>query len=261
MPGIPGARTGLATILTGDAATAFRTTINSVIGWIESNAAITSAGLFSARPTSSPGTPGIAGRRYHATDAFATFRDTGTGWELESQTPHVVTALPTSGGGIPFDGQEVYFLADATNGLRWHCRYDAASTKWSVMGGPPLVAEVTAAETLGTTSYTNLATIGPSITLPANGDYLVTISASTFGTLNTQANSMSYAIGATAAQDADRALIEVNGNTPLTQFMSRTRSKTGLTVGQALVAKYAVAAGGTATFLNRYMSIAPRRIW
>jgi microcystin-dependent protein len=80
MPGTPGPRTGLAAILTSDASTAYRTTINAVITWLESNAGISSSGLLSARPTSTPASPGIQGRKFYATDVGLEFRDTGTGW-------------------------------------------------------------------------------------------------------------------------------------------------------------------------------------
>jgi microcystin-dependent protein len=80
MPGTPGARTGLASILTGDAATAYRTTINAIRDWLETNATLSSSGLLASRPTSTPGTPGIEGRKFYATDVGLEFRDTGTGW-------------------------------------------------------------------------------------------------------------------------------------------------------------------------------------
>lgn len=55
------------------------------------------------------------------------------------RTP-IVTALPPT----PVDGQEVRFLADATNGIVWNLRYRAASAsayKWEVLGGPALDVE------------------------------------------------------------------------------------------------------------------------
>lgn len=80
MPGTPGTRTNLASVLTGDASTAERTTINAIIAWLEANAALTASGLFADRPISTPSTPGIQGRSYYATDQGITYIDTGTGW-------------------------------------------------------------------------------------------------------------------------------------------------------------------------------------
>jgi hypothetical protein len=47
---------------------------------IENTFASYSAGLLSARPVSTGGSPGIAGRRYRATDTGQLFEDTGTSW-------------------------------------------------------------------------------------------------------------------------------------------------------------------------------------
>jgi hypothetical protein len=55
--------------------------------------------------------------------------------------PPLVTSLPTTG---LYDGLEVYYLADAVNGVIWHLRYrtGGGTYKWEVLGGSPLVAEV-----------------------------------------------------------------------------------------------------------------------
>lgn len=84
----------------------------------------------------------------------------------------LVTSLPAS----PVDGQEVYFLADATNGVTWHLRYRAGSTsgyKWEYLGGSPLTAAVDTSEQHpgANGTWQNLATNGPSIVLPLSGDY------------------------------------------------------------------------------------------
>lgn len=84
-----------------------------------------------------------------------------------------VTALPQS----PSDGQECYYIADSTNGVIWHLKYNAAgagSYKWWYVGGPPLFAAVDTDEALatGTAIWVNLATDGPTITLPLGGDFM-----------------------------------------------------------------------------------------
>jgi hypothetical protein len=48
--------------------------------------------------------------------------------------PQRVTSLPSS----PYDGQEIYYVADATAGVIWHLRYNASSAsayKWEFVGG------------------------------------------------------------------------------------------------------------------------------
>lgn len=85
----------------------------------------------------------------------------------------VVTSLP----GSPEDGQLINFLADATNGIVWPLRYRAASAsayKWeTVGGGAALYSAVDADNAIGAgvTTYSDLANVGPSITLPLAGDY------------------------------------------------------------------------------------------
>lgn len=57
---------------------------------IDGKIATYSQGLLSARPTSTPGTPGIVGRMYGTTDLGLRFTDTGTGWAPDG--------IPVGGG-------------------------------------------------------------------------------------------------------------------------------------------------------------------
>jgi hypothetical protein len=263
MPGTPGARTGLASILTGDGATAYRTTINAIKDWLEGNAAITSSGLLGARPTSSPGSPGIIGRRYRATDAFATFRDTGTGWELEAQTPQVVTALPT-GTGIPFDGQEVFFLADATDGILWHARYRAASpfaSKWDVLEAMPWVKYVATQQSLPPTDalYHDLTTVGPQLTIPVVGDYRIDHGAVM---LSGAADSAwaSVKFSATEASDADAARAVQVSTAPGLPFSAPERTVKTIAAGTVVKQRYRNGGAQTATWQDRWLRVTPLRI-
>ena len=84
--------------------------------------------------------------------------------------PQRVTVLP----GSPSDGQEVYYVADATNGILWHLRYNAlavGSYKWEFVGGPPLTHTVAASESRSSTTAGELTTPGPQVTVPLAGDY------------------------------------------------------------------------------------------
>lgn len=81
----------------------------------------------------------------------------------------LVTSLP----GSPYDGQEVVYLADSANGITWHLKYRSASAsthKWEFIGGSPLISMIDTSEAI-TTTWQNLATDGPSITIPRAGDY------------------------------------------------------------------------------------------
>lgn len=95
-----------------------------------------------------------------------------------SLRPPVVTGLP----GSPVDGQEIYFQADATNGVIWRLRYRAASAsayKWEFLGGGALHSVVPAQESFANTNWANLATFGPFVSLPLAGDYEIAFGATT----------------------------------------------------------------------------------
>lgn len=168
-----------------------------------------------------------------------------------------VTSLPAT----PQDGQVITYTADATNGISWLLRYRAASAsayKWEFVGGPPLFAEVTADETTASTSYTNLATTGPTVTVPLAGDYDVQIAHACYFTAGSGQMLSSYAIGVTAAVDADSA-ITASGGTGFTDSASRKRRKTALAAATALQMKYRVTAG-TGSFNRRWIEALPVRV-
>jgi hypothetical protein len=103
-----------------------------------------------------------------------------------SGTPPLVSVLP----GSPNDGQEVYYLADAANGVIWHLRYRAASpnaAKWELVGGGELESYQAEAKkiTLASSSYVLQALEkSPTITVPLAGAYAVRFA---FQYLNTEA--------------------------------------------------------------------------
>jgi len=174
----------------------------------------------------------------------------------------VVTVLPTA----PKDGDECYYLADASAGVVWHLKYRAASAsayKWEYVGGPPRFDEITATETTVSTTYAALATAGPSITVPLAGDYLVEIGTRAYFTATNNASaSMSYDIGGTGAGDGDRVDYygaAVSGVATAAPHQVRARRKNALAASTALVAKYKVS-GGTGTFQDRWMRVTPVRV-
>ena len=171
----------------------------------------------------------------------------------------LVTVLPSS----PIDGQEVVFTDSlVAPTFTWHLRYVAAkaSNKWVFVGGSPAFAEVVTAETRASTAYGDLATIGPSVTIPVAGDYLVTISfaavyVSGGGTFNS--SMMSFAIGATAASDADAATGTHNNTVNTRAGSTRVSRKTGLAAGTALVAKYRGGEANTFSYSDRRLLVVP----
>lgn len=97
--------------------------------------------------------------------------DAATKGYVDGTTPAYVTSLP----GSPTDGLEIFYGADPTNGVIWHLRYRSAASgsyKWDFLGGGFLSAEVNTSETTTSTSFADLTTVGPSITIPLAGDYI-----------------------------------------------------------------------------------------
>jgi hypothetical protein len=84
----------------------------------------------------------------------------------------LVTSLPSA----PIVGQEVRYVADATNGVYWNLHYDGLGTyPWKFIGGRELTSMVLANQGVGltTNTYIDLGTVGPQITVPLAGDYRI----------------------------------------------------------------------------------------
>lgn len=170
--------------------------------------------------------------------------------------PLYVTSLPAN----PYDGQEVYYGADPTNGVVWHLRYRSAASgsyKWDFIGGTAMRAAVDTQELTTSTSYTTLSTAGPSITTPLAGDYDVVIGASV-QSASAQNAFMSYAVGGTGAVDADR--IGVYGSASVVEAnVFGIRRKTAVAASTSIASRYKVS-GGTGYFAYRFMELRPVRV-
>lgn len=83
------------------------------------NAAIYASGTFSARPASTVGSPGIAGRYYFATDTSRLYLDTGTSWvEVASGAGSVTSTMIVDGPQVPIGAITQYAGSSApTNWL------------------------------------------------------------------------------------------------------------------------------------------------
>lgn len=163
----------------------------------------------------------------------------------------LVTSLPSA----PIDGQEIRYVANATNGIIWNFRYRAASTsayKWEFIGGPPLYAEVgmgQADQNTSSSSYVALSTPGPSITLPLAGDYDVEIGMRTSGAIY-----MSYDIGSTGATNDDGIFSSANN-----VHVYKRRRKNNLSA-ITLTSKYSSPFGGAVGCRDRSMTVYPIRV-
>lgn len=178
----------------------------------------------------------------------------------------IVTSLPTTGpaGGALVDGQECYYLADATNGVVWHLKYRAAeagSYKWYCVGGPPLLNVVEAAESKATTAYGDLATVGPTVTTPLAGDYIMEMSAAV-ASLVAGANRLfiSPKKNAVVTNDADGAETSPAGGTVNTDVAYRRKKLTGLAAGDVFKLQYGALNATSHSFGNRALQVMPIRV-
>lgn len=113
-------------------------------------------------------------------------------------------------------------------------------------------------ETTSSTTYADLATVGPSLTasISATGSAMVTVTATVSNSKNNRYCLMSFAAGGVPASDA-RALSVFLFSAGDTMSLSATYYVTGLTPGSnTFTAKYK-ASGNTCTFLNRNIIVVP----
>jgi hypothetical protein len=179
--------------------------------------------------------------------------DTGTAWIDLNAAPQLLSSLP----GSPYDGQEIYYSADPTNGVIWHFRYRSASGsiyKWERVGGPQLFANVLTAESTASAAYVDLTTVGPSITAPLAGEYEASIHAA-MSTAGSSSGWVSVQFGSTAAVDDNAAQAPSN----IIGSGSRIVKGTVATAGQAIKLVYRTS-GTSTVFQRRMLSVCPTRV-
>ena len=163
------------------------------------------------------------------------------------------SALP----GAPGDGESFYYIANAGSGIVWHFRYRSSATgsyKWEVVGGQGLASSIETSEARNSRAYGDLATVGPTVTVPLDGDYIVTIGNFSQSSGVADVALMSYAVGASVATDARSTRgSDKQGNPCLTKL------HTGVSAGTSLVMKYRNLTG-SASFADRYMTVVPVRV-
>lgn len=177
---------------------------------------------------------------------------------IEAVTPpQYVTTLPSA----PVNGQEVYYAADATNGVIWHLRYrgtSSSSYKWEYVGGSRLTATVEGASTRASTAFGDLAdSANPSITLPLAGDYEVSFGAFVRGAAS-QAALVQANTGAPANDDLS-TLSYSDNSTSAGSGISRTLILTGRSAS-ATLKLYFRSGGGTMNVERRWIATRPVRV-
>lgn len=123
----------------------------------------------------------------------------------------------------------------------------------------PTGATVATSESTASTSYTDLATSGPAVTVTTGASALVMVGARSTNTTTSTENFMSYAVsGATtdAAADARALIWYATSSAPNLRAMA-ANLHTGLTPGSnTFTAKYKVGSG-TGSWFNRHLIVIP----
>jgi hypothetical protein len=169
-----------------------------------------------------------------------------------------VTDLPVA----PTDGDEIRFLADGDAGVVWHLRYRAKAPsdyRWEFIGGSALLDVVATDEAIssGYSVYKDLGTVGPSVTIPLDGEYRLRLGVRIMHS-GTDVCAMGWETDSTAASDANAIYTNVNGSGSRVHH-SREYDTLELVTGDVVTAKY-LTNSGTANFVHRTMSLIPVRV-
>lgn len=117
---------------------------------------------------------------------------------------------------------------------------------------------VATSQTTASTSFTDLATVGPAVTLTTGPTAIVTVTAKmSNGTAANECN-MGFAVSGatTVAASSAQAILATSSTGGHAYQMSGTFYVTGLTGGSnTFTAKYAAVTGGTCTFLSRHIVV------
>lgn len=125
MPGTPTARMGLAAHAGADLANTIDDTSQALVTAIDSKTAIYAQGTLAVRPVSTPGSPGIQGRFYFATDEAKLYYDAGTSWT--EMVPAGTVTLAKLAAAVQ---EAVFSPGDLKHTLR-----SAASSGWILAQG------------------------------------------------------------------------------------------------------------------------------
>jgi hypothetical protein len=155
----------------------------------------------------------------------------------------LIDANPAPSSALPVNPEDGQLAAYAVSGnVVWQFMYKQSSGLWHFVGGPPLYNEIVTTESTTSTAYVDLATVGPSVTVPLAGDYVISAGAVLSWTVSASVFAFaSVKFGAAATSDADfgLALTGISGSS----FGGNSQGsnlfrKTGLTASEVLKMQY-----------------------
>ncbi len=178
---------------------------------------------------------------------------------LTASTPALTAALP----GSPNNGDEIILVDSLTAPTySWHLRYISAkaSNKWVCVGGSSAVASISAAQTRASTAFGDLATVGPSFTVPVAGDYEILFGSR--GRPPDGANDATYTglyIGAspTLSGGYSEKVQEVYHSTGNKEVSTAQMYVAAAVAASTLIKLQYANLTGTATWGNRWLKVTP----
>jgi hypothetical protein len=181
--------------------------------------------------------------------------------------PTYETTLPATSASV--NGQEIYFVANSSNSIIWHLRYNSNVSRaggtgaWEFLGGAGLYdVRNGQASTVGSADYVDASDgAGPLITLPSNtaGDYRIDYGAGIHFDLQTTFRSAGVSVRKVggAVLDGWAYIFQNNANMNGAAHVSREIRSTNMS-GQYKVVYYSA---GNNLVQNRHISMTPTRIW
>lgn len=158
-------------------------------------------------------------------------------------------------------GARVFMRDNASDsGVLWDCRWNPLYTTWDVVGGGPMVKATNGFHAVaGGAGWVDAATAGPSLTIPANGAYVVSFCANLQnGTVN-QWGGAGLKVG-TAAVNANDAVYAVCAQAGIQVTAARTQMVRSYNKGDVVKLQY-ISQGGTLTVGARNLAIEPVSIY
>jgi hypothetical protein len=166
----------------------------------------------------------------------------------------------TTPPGSPADGDHWYYTG--ISGIYWHFVYDSseATYKWKFVGGPPAMHIVTPGEATSSSSYVDLTTVGPTITLARAGEYNAYFGCGYFGSASTLSGAFGLKIGAAAVDtNSDEAgFIVPSAVNP--QMPGMHQALFVAAASDVIKMQYKSPSTNSDTFSRRKLTIIPRRV-
>jgi hypothetical protein len=181
------------------------------------------------------------------------------GWVRVSDTVPS-TAPATTFPSDPAEG-DTFIYDTGTSGVRWQFVYDTTdgtTYPWLFIGGSAMSSSVATDQSTASTSFADLATTGPDVTLPLAGDYKIEIAAAMYSSIGGEYTLASYDVGGTAAGD-DWSANHWSTTNVISHPAYMSYNWTGLSASTLVRAKYRTPSG-TANFRNRRLSATPVRV-